>query len=65
MTGQCVICGKPVVQALRLFCSPRCQQVDLHRWFGEVYTAPVIDEPAESLGDDADEKEIGPNGADR
>ena len=56
MTGQCVICGKPVVQALRSFCSPRCQQVDLHRWFGEVYTAPVADEPSEHPDNDPDEK---------
>ncbi len=24
------------------FCSTRCQQVDLSRWFGEVYSVPYV-----------------------
>lgn len=43
---QCPICGRPADPAARPFCSPRCADVDLARWFGEVYRVPVTeDEP--------------------
>jgi endogenous inhibitor of DNA gyrase (YacG/DUF329 family) len=45
----CPICGKPVVQKFRPFCSRRCSDVDLGRWFGEAYrvpAAPVADDDA-------------------
>jgi endogenous inhibitor of DNA gyrase (YacG/DUF329 family) len=29
----CPICAKPRVERYRPFCSARCQQVDLGRWF--------------------------------
>ena len=35
----CPVCGKPVNHAARPFCSPRCADVDLHRWLGEAYVA--------------------------
>lgn len=44
---KCPICGKPPVEAHKPFCSPRCHQVDLHRWLGEGYRI-ATDEPAES-----------------
>ena len=40
---KCPICAKPRVMAYRPFCSKRCQQVDLGRWLGEVYTIPVTE----------------------
>jgi endogenous inhibitor of DNA gyrase (YacG/DUF329 family) len=39
----CPICGKPASQAARPFCSPRCAQIDLGRWFGEGYVVPGQD----------------------
>ena len=33
----CPICGKPPVAASAPFCSPRCADVDLHRWLGGAY----------------------------
>ena len=33
----CPICGKPPVAASTPFCSPRCADVDLHRWLGGAY----------------------------
>lgn len=36
----CPICGKPTVQALRPFCSKRCADVDLARWFNGSYAVP-------------------------
>ena len=37
----CPICGKPVGALHQPFCSKRCADVDLHRWFSGVYAAPV------------------------
>ncbi len=37
---KCPVCGKPRVDAFRPFCSQRCAQVDLGRWFGEDYAVP-------------------------
>jgi endogenous inhibitor of DNA gyrase (YacG/DUF329 family) len=45
----CPICGKPAELAWRPFCSKRCADVDLNRWFAGTYTVPVIeneDEPS-------------------
>jgi len=39
----CPICGKPRVQQFRLFCSKRCADVDLNRWFKGVYAVPVTE----------------------
>jgi endogenous inhibitor of DNA gyrase (YacG/DUF329 family) len=43
----CVICGKPADAKLRPFCSRRCADVDLHRWFSGVYTVPVVEDEDE------------------
>ena len=40
----CPICGKPAVDATRPFCSPRCRDVDLNRWFSGRYVIPAKDE---------------------
>jgi endogenous inhibitor of DNA gyrase (YacG/DUF329 family) len=37
---RCVICGKPQVERYKPFCSKRCADVDLHRWFSGAYTVP-------------------------
>jgi hypothetical protein len=36
----CPICGKPTVQTVRPFCSKRCADVDLARWFRGAYAIP-------------------------
>jgi len=36
----CPICGKPAEAATRPFCSPRCRDVDLNRWFSGSYVVP-------------------------
>lgn len=54
MPQQCVICQKPVDPVLHSFCSERCKQVDLHRWFGEAYAVPVSDEPDQADSDAAE-----------
>jgi uncharacterized protein len=39
----CPICSKLSTDADYPFCSPRCANVDLHRWFSEGYTIPVVE----------------------
>lgn len=43
----CPICSKPAVAHYRPFCSKRCADVDLGRWFGEAYRIPAEEEDAE------------------
>ena len=48
----CPICGKPVKAEFRPFCSKRCADVDLSRWFSGAYAVPgdpaSPDEPDEA-----------------
>ncbi|HTK35196.1 MAG TPA: DNA gyrase inhibitor YacG [Caulobacteraceae bacterium] len=39
----CPICRKPEDAAYRPFCSRRCADVDLQRWFTGRYAVPVVD----------------------
>ncbi len=39
----CPICGAPRVERFRPFCSKRCADVDLHRWFSGSYAIPVVE----------------------
>lgn len=50
-TPRCPICGKPRVAEYRPFCSARCRNVDLNRWFNQVYTIPAV-EPDDEVGED-------------
>jgi endogenous inhibitor of DNA gyrase (YacG/DUF329 family) len=43
----CPICGRPADERHRPFCSARCAEVDLGRWFGETYRLPEPPEPEE------------------
>jgi uncharacterized protein len=43
----CPICGKPADARLRPFCSRRCADVDLHRWFSGAYAVPVTEDEEE------------------
>ena len=39
----CPTCGKPAEPKFRPFCSRRCADVDLHRWFSGTYSVPVVE----------------------
>ncbi len=39
----CPICSKPAASDFRPFCSKRCADVDLQRWFSGRYAIPVAD----------------------
>lgn len=49
--SKCAICGKPQDPKFRPFCSKRCADVDLNRWFSGGYAIPAVeeDEPGEEL----------------
>lgn len=46
-TKPCPICGKPVVEKYRPFCSKRCADIDLNRWLSGAYAIPVTAEEDE------------------
>ncbi|WP_374730342.1 DNA gyrase inhibitor YacG [Salinarimonas sp.] len=55
MAGRaCPICGKTAVVKYRPFCSKRCADVDLQRWFTGTYAVPVVEEDRSADGDDAE-----------
>lgn len=49
----CPICGKPRAQAFRPFCSRRCADVDLAKWFRGDYAVPAEDQTPDDAPDDA------------
>jgi uncharacterized protein len=51
----CPTCRKPAADAFRPFCSRRCADIDLHRWFSGRYAIPVREEEDE----DGSQKEDG------
>jgi uncharacterized protein len=51
----CPICGRPSRFAARPFCSKRCADIDLHRWFSGAYAVPARPDAAE------DDASIPPN----
>ena len=40
---RCPLCGKPREPRYRPFCSPRCRDVDLGRWFDQSYSVPAVE----------------------
>lgn len=46
----CPICRRPSAREHYPFCSPRCRDVDLNRWFSGSYAIPAADD--ESKADD-------------
>jgi len=52
---KCPICGKPADPEHRPFCSPRCADVDLQRWFSGRYVVPGSDDIEPVRGDEDDD----------
>jgi endogenous inhibitor of DNA gyrase (YacG/DUF329 family) len=48
----CPICQKPAAERFRPFCSGRCKDVDLNRWFTGAYAIPAV-ESADDSDDEA------------
>ena len=55
MNKDCPICGKPTLKETAPFCSKRCKDVDLARWFNGGYAVPVVED--EDIPDDWDDTE--------
>jgi endogenous inhibitor of DNA gyrase (YacG/DUF329 family) len=47
-SSTCPICGKPATARHRPFCSKRCADIDLARWFNGVYRVETDEAPDES-----------------
>jgi len=43
----CPTCGAPAAAEFKPFCSKRCADVDLGRWFNEGYRIPTDEAPGE------------------
>jgi len=50
--AKCPICRKPVSGDYRPFCSKRCADVDLQRWFTGAYAVPAVEQEEVSDGED-------------
>ena len=51
---RCPICGKPAEVRWRPFCSKRCADIDLNRWFTGAYAVPAVEDdetPPEESGE--------------
>tara|TARA_E500000305_G_scaffold30289_1_gene23091 strand:+ start:45 stop:236 length:192 start_codon:yes stop_codon:yes gene_type:complete len=59
-TKACPICKKPRVEAFAPFCSSRCRDRDLARWFGEAYAVPGAPASPDDIvrGDGADNDQV-------
>lgn len=55
----CPICGKPLVQEYRPFCSRRCADVDLAHWLRGDYRIPgePVDDPDAAFGASSERRE--------
>lgn len=42
---KCPMCGNATVHGFRPFCSRRCADIDLGRWFTGSYAVPAVDDP--------------------
>jgi len=49
---KCAICRRPAVAEFRPFCSKRCADVDLQRWFTGAYAVPAVEQ--EEVSEDED-----------
>jgi endogenous inhibitor of DNA gyrase (YacG/DUF329 family) len=53
----CPICRKPAAERFRPFCSARCKDVDLNRWFKGAYAIPAVESEDDSEGQEAPPRE--------
>ncbi|WP_279479089.1 DNA gyrase inhibitor YacG [Aureimonas sp. SK2] len=51
-TRKCPECGRPSERATFPFCSPRCKDVDLHRWLSGAYVIPGPEGEGSPPGED-------------
>ncbi len=44
MSKPCPICRRPALSPYTPFCSKRCADVDLQRWFSGAYAVPAVED---------------------
>jgi hypothetical protein len=52
---KCPICGKPASPEHKPFCSKRCADIDLQRWFTGGYAIPAAEADDDGPGSPSDE----------
>lgn len=52
---KCPVCNSSTTKEFRPFCSRRCADIDLGRWFNEDYRIPTEDEPDGETVEEPDE----------
>ncbi len=52
---RCPICGRDAAPTHYPFCSRRCADVDLNRWFSGAYAIPAVEGEGSSEQDDGDD----------
>ena len=52
IAAKCPICQRPVAARFRPFCSARCADIDLGRWFAEDYRIPASPPDPHADGDE-------------
>lgn len=58
LNKKCPICGKSTVLEYQPFCSKRCADIDLNRWFNQGYVVHTNEVPSiEELSAELSEKE--------
>jgi endogenous inhibitor of DNA gyrase (YacG/DUF329 family) len=55
---KCPICGKPASEDAYPFCSKRCADIDLNRWFSGAYAIPAREDEDED-DDERQERNAG------
>ena len=60
MLGKCPMCSKRATHEFRPFCSKRCADVDLSRWFTGQYAVPAVEPPDDF---DPENPDFNPDGA--
>lgn len=56
-TEGCPICKKATQKDYDPFCSKRCADVDLNRWFSEGYAIPAVEDDSDGAPMDDDGRE--------
>lgn len=55
--AKCPNCSKPISTDFKPFCSKRCQDLDLNRWFTEAYAVPAVE--LDDIDEEAVEQAMG------
>ena len=52
---KCVLCDRSATDKYKPFCSKRCADIDLHRWFSGAYAVPAPMDPEDEALNNTEE----------